>query len=173
MLQSRLAAEEAFIHKAREAEAAEREAARAAREHAENDKRLGVAAAERARAESAAAREAKQRARAEAKAAARASARAQADTAAADALQARLAADDSLERETEAARDASGTAAEAAERLAELRARSPSRHWLWLPAAILAAALAGYLWGLQPSRPAALEEPLKLKLERSLSVPRS
>jgi len=35
------------------------------------------------------------------------------------------------------------------------------------------AALAGYLWGLQEQRPALLDEPLKLKLERSLAVPRS
>jgi hypothetical protein len=59
-------------------------------------------------------------------------------------------------------------------RLAELRARAPRRRWLWVPAAIIVAGLAGYLWGLHPQPPAApLDEPLKLKLERSLSMPRS
>jgi len=77
-----------------------------------------------------------------------------------------------LEREAGAAREASRAAGEAAERLAELRARAPRRRSLWVPAVIAAAALAGYLWDSHRERPSGLDEPLKLRLERSLVVPR-
>jgi len=39
---------------------------------------------------------------------------------------------------------------------------------LWVPAALIAAVVLGYLWGSRPQGSAALVEPLQLRLERSL-----
>src|SRR6185503_15282465 len=132
----------------------------------------------------AAARDAESRARLEARAAAalekrivaeraaeaRESARAGAESAAADALRARITAQEELANASAAAGAARARAADSRSALRELKRVSPRRFAFWATALGVAALMLAiyFLSRPQPVPETRLDEPLKLRLERSL-----
>ena len=136
----------------------------------EADKAAARQADERARAESKAAAALESRAAAERRAEARASARSAAESAAADALRARLTAEATFSADAARSADAAGRAEEVHRTLSDLRKQLPRRFFLWVPAAIAAAVVLGYLWASRPQGNVTLAEPLQLRLEHSLAT---